>query len=48
MIPFLINQIGDAVTVVVNHAKDLEGLLKTSSLEEMIRGIWGYTYVQSL
>jgi predicted PurR-regulated permease PerM len=48
MIPFLINQIGDAVAVVVKHAKDFEGLLKTSSLQEMITGLWGYSYLQTL
>lgn len=48
MIPFLINQIGDAVSVVVKHAKDFESLLKTSSLQEMITGLWGYSYLQTL
>lgn len=47
MIPFLINQLSDLVTIVISWAQSIEWLLKANTLESTIRSMSLYGYLQS-
>ncbi len=47
MIPFLINQLSDLVTIIISWAQNIEWLLKTNTLESTIRSMSLYGYLQS-
>ncbi len=47
MIPFLINQMGDIISVVVHVATSMEETLKSTPLQDIIKKIWIYKYLLS-
>ncbi len=47
MIPFLVNQVSDLITVVVAWAQHIEILLKTNTLQDAIQSMHMYSYLQS-
>lgn len=47
MIPFLVNQVSDLITVVVAWAQHIEILLKTNTLQDAIQSMRVYSYLQS-
>lgn len=46
MVPFIVNQISDLVTVIISGAQHIEWLLKTNTLQWAIQSMRLYTYLQ--